>query len=157
VDKHRDEAVVNRFLHQQARSRLTALAGRCEDTGYNALDRLVQIRIVEDDVRRFSSKLQGHRFETARGELVDSATRCVAASESDVRDVGIRYQRLAGFGAKAGDDVRTPLGKPASAAMRASSSIDTDVNSEGFTTAVHAAASAGASFQLVSVNGEFQA
>ena len=40
--------------------------------------------------------------------------------------------------------------------MRASSSIDPDVNSDGLTTAVHPTASAGASFQLVSVSGEFQ-
>ena len=39
--------------------------------------------------------------------------------------------------------------------MRASSSTDADVNSEGLTTAVQPVASAGASFQLVSVNGEF--
>ena len=37
----------------------------------------------------------------------------------------------------------------------ASSTIDADVNSDGFTTAVQPAASAGASFQLVSVSGEF--
>ena len=34
--------------------------------------------------------------------------------------------------------------------------MDADVNSEGFTTAVQPVASAGASFQLVSVSGEFQ-
>src|SRR5690242_8755459 len=49
----------------------------------------------------------------------------------------------------------TPLGKPASSTRRASSSIDADVNSDGFTTAVQPAASAGASFQLVKVSGEF--
>ena len=49
----------------------------------------------------------------------------------------------------------TPGGRPASVAIRESSSIEADVNSEGLTTAVQPAASAGASFQLVSVNGEF--
>src|SRR5437763_1596433 len=49
----------------------------------------------------------------------------------------------------------TPLGNPASANKPASSSIDADVNSEGLTTTVHPAANAGASFQLVSVSGEF--
>src|SRR4029453_17130485 len=50
----------------------------------------------------------------------------------------------------------TPFGNPASAKSGANSSIDADVNSEGLTTAVQPAASAGASFQLVSVSGEFQ-
>ena len=49
----------------------------------------------------------------------------------------------------------TPFGKPASANSGANSSIDADVNSDGLITAVQPAASAGASFQLVSVSGEF--
>jgi hypothetical protein len=50
----------------------------------------------------------------------------------------------------------TPSGKPASPNSLASSSIEADVNSDGLITAVQPAASAGASFQLVSVSGEFQ-
>ena len=49
----------------------------------------------------------------------------------------------------------TPFGKPASVNSCASSSIDAEVNSDGLMTAVQPAASAGASFQLVSVSGEF--
>src|SRR6266480_4425797 len=49
----------------------------------------------------------------------------------------------------------TPLGISASMMSSASSSIDAEVNSEGLMTAVQPAASAGASFQLVSVRGEF--
>ena len=49
----------------------------------------------------------------------------------------------------------TPFGKPASPNSLASSSIDAEVNSEGLITAVQPAASAGASFQLVRVSGEF--
>ena len=49
----------------------------------------------------------------------------------------------------------TPGGKPASAARSASSSAVTGVSSDGFTTAVHPAASSGASFQVSSSSGEF--
>src|SRR5205823_15023575 len=49
----------------------------------------------------------------------------------------------------------TPFGMPAAATRPASSSIEADVNSEGLTTTVQPAANAGASFQLVSVSGEF--
>ena len=44
---------------------------------------------------------------------------------------------------------------PASAVSAASSIIEAEVNSDGLITAVQPAASAGASFQLVSVSGEF--
>ena len=49
----------------------------------------------------------------------------------------------------------TPFGKPASKNSCASSTIEAEVYSEGLTIAVQPAASAGASFQLVSVSGEF--
>ena len=49
----------------------------------------------------------------------------------------------------------TPFGKPASSNSAASSTIEAEVNSDGLITAVQPAASAGASFQLVSVSGEF--
>src|SRR3954464_12668288 len=50
----------------------------------------------------------------------------------------------------------TPLGNPACSKRAANSTIEADVNSDGLITAVQPAASAGASFQLVSVSGEFQ-
>lgn len=49
----------------------------------------------------------------------------------------------------------TPGGKPAASTSLTNSSSDADVNSEGFRTTVHPAASAGASLRLVSGNGEF--
>src|SRR5688572_35903 len=49
----------------------------------------------------------------------------------------------------------TPGGNPASPNSFAISTIAADVYSEGLITAVHPAASAGASFQLVRVSGEF--
>src|SRR3954452_165198 len=50
----------------------------------------------------------------------------------------------------------TPAGNPASSTSLTNSSVDTDVNSEGLMTTVLPAASAGASFHAVSINGEFQ-
>ncbi len=49
----------------------------------------------------------------------------------------------------------TPGGKPASSNSFMNSSIDADVNSDGLTTTVLPAASAGASFHAVSSSGEF--
>src|SRR5437868_5376515 len=49
----------------------------------------------------------------------------------------------------------TPAGAPASAMMRASSNVVPAVNSDGFATMVHPAASAGASFQVIKRTGKF--
>ena len=70
---------------------------------------------------------------------------------------GMRHQRLADLRAEPGhhvDDALREAGLRRTAS--ANSSIDAEVNSDGLTTAVQPAASAGASFQLVSVSGEFQ-
>ena len=50
----------------------------------------------------------------------------------------------------------TPGGKPACSNRGMSSSIDAEVNSLGLTTTVLPAASAGASFQVANMSGEFQ-
>ena len=52
--------------------------------------------------------------------------------------------------------LKTPGGNPASSNKAANSSVDADVNSEGLTTTVQPAASAGAIFQLANISGEFQ-
>src|SRR5690625_1597356 len=49
----------------------------------------------------------------------------------------------------------TPAGKPASSTSLTNSSVDADVNSDGFKTTVQPAAKAGAIFQAVSSSGEF--
>ena len=51
--------------------------------------------------------------------------------------------------------LKTPGGKPASTTSSANSSVDAGACSAGLTTTVHPAASAGASFQLMSSTGEF--
>ena len=51
--------------------------------------------------------------------------------------------------------LNTPGGKPASSTSAANSSVDAGACSAGLTTNVHPAASAGASFQLISSTGEF--
>lgn len=52
--------------------------------------------------------------------------------------------------------LKTPAGTPACSTSSASSSVDAEENSDGFTTIVLPAASAGAIFQVASKSGEFQ-
>ncbi len=51
--------------------------------------------------------------------------------------------------------LKTPAGRPASAARSASSEHESGDHSAGFRTTVHPAASAGAVFQVESMNGAF--
>ena len=105
VDQLGDEAVVDRALHEQPRARLAALPRRREDPRDHPLDRLVEVGVVEDDVGRLAAELERDRLEMLRRELVDLAAGCRAAGEADVRDRGMRHQRLADLRTQAGDDV----------------------------------------------------
>jgi len=51
--------------------------------------------------------------------------------------------------------LNTPGGNPASASSSPNTSVDTGECSDGFTTIVQPAASAGASFQVSNISGEF--
>ncbi len=51
--------------------------------------------------------------------------------------------------------LKTPGGNPASSISAANSSVEAGACSAGLTTIVHPAASAGATFQLISSTGEF--
>ena len=115
-----------------------------------------RIGVVEHDVRRFAAELQRHLLEAVAAELVDALAGGVAAGEGDLGDLRMLDQRLADLGAEAGDDVdhaRREAGLLDTSCMN--SSVDAEVNSDGLMTTVLPAASAGASFQAVSISGEF--
>ena len=56
-DQLLDELIVNALLHEQPRAGDAGLAGRGEDARDHALHRVVEIRIVEHDVRRLAAEL----------------------------------------------------------------------------------------------------
>ena len=72
-----------------------------------------------------------------------------------MRDPRMADERLAHLRAKSGDDIDNPSRDASFRRNAASSTMEAEVNSDGLITAVQPAASAGASFQLVSVSGEF--
>src|SRR5882757_609871 len=53
--------------------------------------------------------------------------------------------------------LKTPSGKPAARVSAANSNVDTDANSDGFTTTAHPAAIAAAHFHATNIRGEFHA
>jgi hypothetical protein len=75
------------------------------------LHRLVEIGVVEHDVRRFAAKLERHGLQPACGELVDLASRRVTAGETHVRDLRMRDEIGTDFGSEPGDDVDDAFGK----------------------------------------------
>lgn len=69
-------------------------------------DGLVQISIVEDDVRALSSKFEGDLLEVAlRGGLHDLTADEGRPGERDFLDVRVRGESLSGSAAVPGDDV----------------------------------------------------
>ena len=54
----RHELVVQRALDEHARARLAALAGRVVDRPHRARDRVVEVRVREDEVRALAAELE---------------------------------------------------------------------------------------------------
>ena len=99
-------------MNQGARAGNAGLSCGCEDAGDDALHRLIQIGIVENDVRRFSSQLQGDALEAARGQLIDVLSGAVTARERNLGDIAVRNERLANFVAVSGDNIDHSGRKP---------------------------------------------
>jgi len=90
-----DELIVNRPMDQGSRSRDACLSGRGEDAGHHALHRVVDIRIVENDVRGLPAEFQRDLLDPLRCQAVYVFAGAVAAGKRDLRHVGMRDERLA--------------------------------------------------------------
>jgi hypothetical protein len=77
------------------------------------------------------------------------------AGEGDLVHAGMRGERLPDRRPVSRDHVEDAVGKPASCTRAANSSVEIGVWSDGLTTNVQPAASAGASFHAISSRGEF--
>ena len=96
---------MNALLHQQSRAGDARLSGRREDARDRALHRVVDLGIVEDDVRRLAAELHRDVLQPARGGFVDPLTGRVGAGERDLRHERMLDERRTDVGAEAGDDV----------------------------------------------------
>ena len=97
---------------------------------------------------RLAAELERDRREALGGGDADGAAGLDPAGEGDLAPRGMVDQRLAG-GPGPVTTLSTPAGKPTSVASRATSSIDAGVTSDGLTTTVLPAASAGAAAIIV--------
>src|SRR5205814_10522062 len=80
----RDEVVVDRALDEHPRTRLAALAGRVVDRPHRARDRIVEIRIREDEVRALAAQLERDSLDRLRRQPHDLRARLGRAGERDL-------------------------------------------------------------------------
>ena len=95
---------MDRFLHEEAASRTAHVALVEEDTVDDALDRLVDWRIVEHDVRGLAAELKRQLLARAGRLLGDGSTDCRRSRERDLVDAGVTDER-GPCGTGAGHDV----------------------------------------------------
>ncbi len=96
---------MDRLLHQQARTGDAGLAGGGEDAGDHAFDGVVDVRIVEHDVRRLAAEFHADAFEPLGCGFIDALAGGVGAGEGDLGDFRVFDQRRADFGAEAGHHI----------------------------------------------------
>ena len=135
----------DRSLHEQPRAGDAGLSRRSKDPGNHTFYRVVDLGIVEYDVRRLTAEFERHALEVFRRGFIDLAPTDFAAGEGDLATSGCATSGSP-TSAETGDVLTTPSGKPASSNSRTSSRIDAEANSDGLITTVLPAASAGASF-----------
>ncbi len=115
-----EKRVVNFVLHQQPRGRETNLAGVGEHSFHHRLQRLVEIRVRKNQMRRFAAQLQRHRRHVS-GRLLHDLNACLHRTrESYMIDPRISRKRRPPRPAPyPGTTLKTPAGKPASASSAA--------------------------------------
>lgn len=101
-----DEFIVDIFLDVDSRSRTAALSVIEEDSKIDPRDRVINIRVLEHDVRAFATKLEGHllKIRTSSG-LHDLTAYNSAAGEGHLINVHVRGKSGASDLAKAREDV----------------------------------------------------
>ena len=100
----RDERLVDRLLHEQARPGAADVALVEVDPVDDALDRLVERAVVEDDVGGLAAELERQLGAGARELALDRLADLGRAGERDLVEVGVLDEMRAG-GAVARDDV----------------------------------------------------
>ena len=94
VDQRVQEAVVHRPLDEDPRARTAVLASVVEDRVGRRRGRLLEIGVLEDDVRRLAAELERDALDGLRGALHDEPSDLGRAGEADLRHVRVLDQAL---------------------------------------------------------------
>src|SRR5262249_22276026 len=84
-------------MNQRARTGNAGLACCSENSRNDSVYCLIEIRVIEDNVRRFPAQLERHMLDPACRELVNILARAIAACEGNLSDIRVCDQRLANF------------------------------------------------------------
>jgi hypothetical protein len=105
------QLVGDRLLHEQPGARAAHVALVEEDPLDDALDGLVQRRVVVHDVGRLAAELQGEPLAGARERALDLLPDVGGAGERHLRHAGVGHHRGADV-ARAGQHVEHARGQP---------------------------------------------
>ena len=89
-----DDLIGDRLLHEQARARAADVSLVEEDAVDDALDRLVERRVVEDDVGGLAAELEAQALGRAGDAALDQLADLGRARERDLVDALVLDQRL---------------------------------------------------------------
>src|SRR5690606_12135204 len=104
-----DELAVNGLLYEETRAGHAALSRRSEDARGNAGDGMVEISVVEYDVRRFTTQLQAHGNQALACGGGDGASGLGTAGEGHHADTRVVDQRGANVFAVTGQRDQQPF------------------------------------------------
>ncbi len=90
----RDDLLGDRLLHEQPRAGAADVPLVEEDAVDDALDRLVERRVVEDDVGGLAAELEAEALGRARDAALDQLADLGRAGERDLVDAVVLDQRL---------------------------------------------------------------
>ena len=93
VDHALDDLVVDRLMREQARARRAALALIVEDRIRHAADRVIEVGVREDDLRRLAAEFERDALQVAGGGLDDQFADLGRSGEGDLVDVGVLGER----------------------------------------------------------------
>ena len=107
-----DKLVVDALLHIDARSGAAALAVVEVDAEVDPVDGLLDIGVVEHDIRRLAAQLEGNLLEVGGGGgLHDGTTYERGTGEGDLVNIHVRGDGGTGNLAEPGDDVENTGGE----------------------------------------------
>ena len=105
------QLLVDAALHDHARRRGAALAGRAERRPDDAVDREVDVGVVHDDDRVLAAELEVDVLQLVGRVLRDEHAGLARAGERDHRHVGVAHERVARLLAEAVHDLHDALGQ----------------------------------------------
>ncbi len=143
-------------MHEQSVSCGAGLAHVAHLGGHGAVDRAVQVRVLEDDERRVATQFHGGAHDVLRGLFQEADTHIRGSGEADLASNSAGHPRADHRGSLLrAHHVEHPGGSPASIRMSTRAREDSGVRFAGLNTMVQPAAMAGPILRVPMASGKF--